>query len=244
MTEPELAAIREAGVVHVVQVSDTHLSHLDGVPPPLQAVLDWIDADPPDLVVHSGDAVLEDPDDERDRSFARDVFGALPCPLVAIPGNHDIGFYGEDRERPARVRAFREAWGDDRFALDAAGWRLVGVNAYLLGETEHDAWFAAAVASGGPVAVFVHQPLAGDEHDGWDMPAPARAAFERATADADVRLVASGHRHCWFDRGRDVWAPSATLTGEPYGTGSDPTPGVVEHRFHAGGALERRVVHA
>ncbi len=117
-----------------------------------------------------------------------------------IPGNHDIGFFGEEADLPRRLDAFRATWGDDRFVRDLAGWRLVGADAYLLGTADHDDWLREAVTTTAPVLVFVHQPIRGDPADGWEMPDGARAAFARATAGADVRVVASGHRHCSFHR--------------------------------------------
>ena len=45
------------------------------------------------------------------------------------------------------------------------------------------------------------------------MAPPARAAFARAVADADVRVVASGHRHRHHRDGRAVWAPVADAVG-------------------------------
>ena len=226
-----------------MQLSDTHLSHAAPLPHHMQAALDWIAADPPDLVIHTGDIVWEDPDDDEDRAFARAVMDAIGPPLRVIPGNHDIGTYGDDLLRAERLDRFCATWGDDRFLLDLAGWRLVGVDAYLLGIEEHDEWLKEAVDTDGPVAVFVHQPITGDPADGWEMPMTARRAFMAATAGADVRLVASGHRHQFADRGRDVWAPSTTLRGEPVGPGADPRPGIVEHRFGADGSCDRRVVH-
>ena len=95
-------------------------------------------------------------------------------PYVVIPGNHDIGFYDEEPDGLARIDAFRATWGDDRFVRDLAGWRLVGVDTYLLGTPEHDDVAARRVATDGPVMVFVHQPLRGDPVDGWEMPAPPR----------------------------------------------------------------------
>ena len=165
------------------------------MPPQWAAFADWLRANPPDLVVNTGDIVYEDPDDDADRAFARRCHDELPGPLLFIPGNHDIGFYGEDADRPRRLATFRDTWGADRFAIDLAGWRIVGADAYLLGQPEHDEWLTAAVQTERPVLVFVHQPIRGDPPDGWEMPEPARAAFDRAVAGADVRLVASGHRH-------------------------------------------------
>ena len=191
-----------ADVARVVQFSDTHISHRDGVPPSLMSLLDRLDDDPPDLLVVTGDIVLEDPDDAEDRDYAHAVLTGAPCPVLAIPGNHDVGFYGEDAERPRRVAAFAERWGSDRFAVDVAGWRLVGANAYLLGDAEHDGWLHDAVTVGGPTAVFIHQPQTGGEpNDGWETPPLALAAFESATDGGDIRLIATGHRHRSIHRG-------------------------------------------
>ncbi len=230
--------------VTVTQLTDTHLSAVTGLPSSLRWLLGEVAASPPDLIALTGDIVYEDPDDVDDRGFARAVFADLPSPLLTIPGNHDIGFYGEDEQRSARLAAFVETWGSDRFAIDAAGWRLVGANAYLLGEPEHDTWFGESVAIDRPVAVFIHQPVVDSTGDGWEMPPAACAAFNQAVEGADVRLVASGHRHCYADRGRDVWAPSTTIPGEQRNDRSDPRLGAVEFTFCDDGTVSHRLIHA
>jgi 3',5'-cyclic AMP phosphodiesterase CpdA len=225
----------------IVQITDSHFSATAGVPPQWPALLDWLRADPPDLVVHTGDIVFENPDDDADRAFARGLLDSVPAPLAIIPGNHDIGFFGDDADRPRRLATFRDTWGDDRFSLDLAGWRVVGADVYLLGTDDHDTWLRRAVATEQPVITFVHQPLDDPERDGWEMPATAVDAFEAATATADVRVVASGHRHTSRSAGRAVWAPSLTLTGNA-DHGDDPRPGVVEHVIGADGSHAHRVV--
>jgi 3',5'-cyclic AMP phosphodiesterase CpdA len=229
----------------VVQLSDTHFSARDGVPACWPDVVAWLRADPPDLVVHSGDIVHEDPDDPADRAFARALLDEVPAPLVVIPGNHDVGFYGEEDRFPARLAAFRATWGADRFVRDVAGWRLVGVDAYLLGDAAHDAWFAAALETAQPVLVFVHQPVRGDAPDGWEMTDEARHAFDAVVADTNVKVIASGHRHRSHRDGRAVWAPSLTLTGstgEPPQQG-DPRPGLLDHVLAPNGSHAVEVVH-
>ncbi len=238
-------------MVRVVQISDTHLSARSGVPGALQAVLDWIHADPPDLVVHTGDIVWEDPDDGDDRAFARAVLAGMPCEIVFIPGNHDVGFF-EPLPFGDRVAIFRSVWGDDRFLIDVdTGWRLVGVDVYAIREApiDSDGWVASALATDRPIALFVHQPIDGEPEDGWQLPEPVRQTMVRAIAGSDVRLVASGHRHCAVVRrstesvtpGTHVWAPSTTLTGSPH-HGGDPSPGAVEYRFELGGEWRSRFV--
>ena len=224
-----------ADSVTVLQLTDTHLSAEAGLPSSLRWLLGQIVDEPPDLIALTGDIVYVDPDDDEDRKFARTVFTDLPSPLVTIPGNHDIGFYDEEQHRAHRIATFVDTWGSDRFALDTAGWRLVGANAYLLGDPDHDRWLRDAVAVDRPVAVFIHQPVRDESADGWEMPPAATAAFTAAVDGADVRLVASGHRHCYADRGVDIWVPSTTLPGEPRDDGADLRPGAVEFTFHASG---------
>jgi 3',5'-cyclic AMP phosphodiesterase CpdA len=230
--------------VSVVQLTDTHLAAEAGMPPSLRWLLDELVADPPDLVALTGDLVYEDPDDAVDRRFARAVFDEVPSPLVTIPGNHDIGFYGDETARPRRLAAFVETWGSDRFALDVAGWRLVGANAYLLGDADHDGWLRDSVAVDRPVAVFIHQPVVDHTDDGWQMPPAATNAFNAAVDGADVRLVASGHRHRYADRGRDVWAPSTTIRGELRDDGADPRLGAVRFTFRRDGTFTHHLIHA
>jgi 3',5'-cyclic AMP phosphodiesterase CpdA len=229
-------------VVRIVQISDSHLSASLGVPTHWPALLDWLRADPPALVVHSGDIVLDDPDDAADRSFAKSLLAAIPCDVAFIPGNQDVGNYGEDDHLTRRIDVFRATWGDDRFVRDLAGWRLVGIDAYLLGEDAHDEWFRAALDTPRPVMVFVHQPVHGDRDDEWRMSDEARAAFDSAVARTGVRVVASGHRHRAHRIGSAVWAPSLTISGEHHDDVGDPRLGVLEHSIDTCGGHDVRVV--
>jgi len=233
-------ALGKSDSARVVQLSDTHLSRRRAVPETVTWLLDRINDDPPDLVVVTGDIVEHDPDDDADRAFAHDVLTNVPCRVVAIPGNHDIGFYDEPAARDRRVAAFAETWGGDRFSIDVAGWRLVGANAYLLGETDHDDWLHDAVTADLPVAVFIHQPVGGDPADGWEMPQVAREAFERSIGGAVIRHLISGHRHRSFDGGRIVWAPSTTFRGpaEQDSPETDPAPGAVGYSFNGDGTSD------
>ena len=154
----------------------------------------------------------------------------VPAPLAVIPGNHDIGFYGEDAERPRRLATFREHVG--RRPLPRSTSPAGGSSASTptcSATADHDAWLRDAVATDRPVLVFVHQPLRRSRaRRVGDARRRAVAAFEPAIAGADVRVVASGHRHRSRPHGRAVWAPSLTLTGDG-DRGDDPRPGLVEH---------------
>jgi 3',5'-cyclic AMP phosphodiesterase CpdA len=232
--------------MRVIQLSDSHLAAATGVPPTVRSLLDRIASDPPDLVVHTGDIVWFDPDDELDRSFARRALSDLPCPLVAVPGNHDVGFF-EREPLPQRLGAFRAAWGADRFVHDGDGWRLVGLDIYTVGDDEADRWLTDALDVPGPIALFVHQPLSGEPDDGWQAPDAVRLRIAELLGDRDVRVIASGHRHCRVVREGErgavhVWAPSTTLEASERYHGGDPTPGAVEYRFEPDGRWSHRFV--
>jgi alkaline phosphatase D len=233
--------------MRVVQLSDTHLAAAIGVPAGVQALLDWIRGDPPDLVVHTGDVVWEDPDDTLDRAFARLVLSRLPCPMVAVPGNHDVGFF--DTAFATRLDVFRTTWGGDRFIVDADGWRLIGIDVYAVGDDDADSWLARALEANRPLAAFVHHPLAGEPQDGWQLPVGVVARCNELLAGHDVRLIASGHRHCRVVRSTEdgathVWAPSTTLVGSESYHGGDPAPGAVEYDFAPDGTWSHRFVDA
>src|SRR4029453_6202001 len=194
--------------MRVVQLSDSHLSAATGMPDSVQSLLDWIKADPPDLVVHTGDIVWFDPDDTLDRSFARLVLSTLPCPLLAVPGNHDVGFF-EGEHLPARLHAFRAAWGDDRFVHDADGWRLIGIDIYTVGHEDADRWLASALDVERPIALFVHQPRAGGPTGGGQPPAAA----------VEARTTCGLRRRAWSVQSRTT---AAIPRRARWSTGSNP----------------------
>ena len=109
MSAAEDAAVDGDRPVRIVQISDTHLSHRRAYAVPnVSAILDWIAADPPDLVVHTGDITADDPDDVAEADFARQLLQSAALPMVALPGNHDVGGFSGDRfdaRRLGRVRA-------------------------------------------------------------------------------------------------------------------------------------------
>jgi 3',5'-cyclic AMP phosphodiesterase CpdA len=79
--------------VRIVQLSDTHISHLGGVPAEnLTLLANHINHDiRPDLVVHTGDVVIADPDSAPDRDAARRPLALIDAQVVVLPGNHDVG---------------------------------------------------------------------------------------------------------------------------------------------------------
>jgi 3',5'-cyclic AMP phosphodiesterase CpdA len=239
--------------VRIVQISDTHLSHRRAYSVPnVTAVLEWLAADPPDLVVHTGDVTADDPDDEAERAFAHDFLVGRDLPLVALAGNHDVGGFSADLFTAERGAAFVATWGTDVFSRDVGEWRVIGANVYRLGQAEHDRWLADALATDRPIALFLHQPVClvdpgtPDEGD-WSLPMQQRRPLLDLMASRPVRVVASGHLHR-YRAGRlpahidTVWCPAASFIGTETADGSRYVVGAVEHLLHPDGRAAHRLV--
>ncbi len=247
--------------MRIVQISDTHLSHLGGVTTAnLRLIAGWVNATlRPDLIVNTGDIVAASPDQPLDRRWAREVHDAFDAPVVYLPGNHDVGEPGTAPWKGLgvtsdRVAAHCEVFGPDHFAVRDGGWLLVGLNSELLGSglAEEDTqwrWLEEEFSAPGDqrVLIFCHKPLwlpsTTPSTVALNVPGHAR---ERLMALAGDRLAAvgSGHLHRYRrwprpERSRilEVWAPSTGFIGQT----DTESPyfgqlGVVEWRLDGGDA--------
>ncbi|ANF56790.1 metallophosphoesterase family protein [Halotalea alkalilenta] len=216
--------------MRIVQISDTHLSpsklHFAANWPPLAA---WIRQLAPDLVIHTGDASLDGAGDKRELAHCRRLFDQLGIPLLALPGNHDVGDAFDPR-RPVdadRLQHWCDAFETDRWCHDIPGWRLIGIDSQVLeGERadreESFAWIGGCLAGRGTrrVALFSHKPLfveSFDERDGgyWSLAGESRGALRALIERHDVALIASGHLHrAWQGEvdGIDyLWCPASSF---------------------------------
>lgn len=217
----------------ILQVSDTHLSRTHAYfQDNWEAFLDCAAAERPDFIFVTGDMCFNGPVNADDLAFARREMDRLPAPWRTIPGNHDIGDVPPDAKlkhpmNEARRAAYRAHFGDEHWVLDLGDWRFVGLNAQLMGsglpgEAEQMRMLEEALASAGKRsrALIVHKPLF-DIDPGDPAQAPA-AVFPFARARIldlcdryGVKLVASGHRHCYrslrHGRTQLVWAPSTAF---------------------------------
>jgi 3',5'-cyclic AMP phosphodiesterase CpdA len=245
----------------VTVISDTHLSPRRAYNVAnFRAAVEHVNADPPDFVVHAGDVSYDAVDDAEERAFARESHRDLAAPLVVIPGNHDLGDNGVEPwkgEAPTEARraAWLAEWGADRFAVDLAGWRLIGIDNLLVGtglasEAEQERWLGEQLAGAADVALFMHKPLYTEAIDDgatkMALERPARRRLLELLAGSAVRLVVSGHVHRYrtgrlYDGVDFVWAPSATQSARDRGDGTDRSPGVIELTFTPGRYEHRRV---
>lgn len=223
--------------MRVILVSDTHLGvKTEHFRANWAVTRDWIAERAPDLVINTGDMSLDGAELAEDLDFAVACHRHLSAPWLTLPGNHDVGDHPGisprqiiDAERLAR---WRDRVGPDRWLRDAPGWRLIGLDALLIGsdlaeEAEQRAWLADAVATadGARLAVFLHKPFfIGPTLEespiepklGYWTVDPARRGDYRFLFDhADLRLIASGHLHQYrlttHRAARILWAPSVAF---------------------------------
>ena len=237
-------------MVRVLQVSDSHLSA--GAPYAdrnWQAVLDHVDATRPDLVVHTGDISCNGAGDINDLRHAYSQLDRLSVPWRAIPGNHDIGDFGDGPQRvsDARRRRYAAIFGDLSWSFHLGGIKFVGIDVQtLLSDLPAGAelweWLGGELDTSEPVALFVHRPLLPWHPAELDDPnryvtEPGRGRLADLLHNVDLRLVASGHVHQWraVEHGQTghVWAPStwATLPEHIQPTIGTKVVGCVDHEL-------------
>jgi 3',5'-cyclic AMP phosphodiesterase CpdA len=239
--------------MRIVQISDTHLTHMGGVTNEnFLKLVDFInDVLKPDLVVNTGDLVILSPDSHVDRECARIAHQHFDAPVRIIPGNHDVGMTGDEpwmgiATTSERILNYRDGFGTDRFIeLPDSTWALIGFNSELLStglpeETEQWTWLehVANEVRGRCVALFLHRPL-------WS-PMPEVTDHEIAVHDGDreriletfadsrLKLVASGHLHRYIREQRGetltISAPSSAFIVRGGSLGVNQL-GVVEYRI-------------
>jgi Icc protein len=253
----------------IAQISDTHL----GREKPFFVanflrVGEHLAAGGPDLVLNSGDMSLDGSACEDDLAESARLHKALGLPVRFIPGNHDLG---ENQDAPphagmpvitAELRSrYLRYFGPDYWQLDVPGWRIIAVNAQLLGsdlgaaaDQLHLVRDAAAGADGRSVGLIVHKPLFHHSVDEDKItgrfvnPLPRRQLLDALGATKPA-LVASGHVHQflshWPQGAHHVWAPS---TGFVLPDARQPLYGLkrtgyVEHRLHPDGSHDSLLIN-
>jgi 3',5'-cyclic AMP phosphodiesterase CpdA len=248
--------------MRIIQISDTHLSpgkaHFADNWPPLAR---WIAEQRPDLVIHTGDVTVDGAEVEADLRYAAELMRGLGVRFRAVPGNHDVGDAGHGFQPldDERLRRWRAHFGPDRWVEDVENYRLIGLDALLLGsgdpeEAKQDRWLETVMndAGGRQIAWFLHRPLflhSPDEGDTgyWSVKPQPRSRLLELARRNPVALVASGHLHKAYDflnqSTRYIWAPASSfLVGEM----APPMPG--EKRLGAvvydidGGTLKAEIV--
>jgi 3',5'-cyclic AMP phosphodiesterase CpdA len=228
-------------MARIVVLSDIHLSPTHGFFwENWRVAREFADTAKSDAVIVNGDLAINGPDSDAEIAFAAAALGKLRTRVMALPGNHDVGDEppGQDPDQiidDDRLARWDGSFAVDRWALDAGGWRLLGVNAQLFGsglarEHEQDEWLDEQLgAAGGPTALFLHKPLFLEDPTD-DVASPAcvtpsvRTRLLGKLNRSDVRLIVSGHLHQHRDRKigdqRHLWTPAVAFAA-PQALGGD-----------------------
>jgi 3',5'-cyclic AMP phosphodiesterase CpdA len=250
----------------IAQISDTHLSEarpffVDN----FVRIGEALRATKPDLVLNTGDITLDGASQEGDLRAARLLHDALGLALRFLPGNHDLGDAQDTARRgeapidAGRRERYLRYFGADWWWFDVPGWRLLGLNAQLLGSdlgeaAEQDNAISQAMAGLGlrNLALFLHKPLFDQSADESEIssrfvaPGPRRRLLERL--GLEPALVICGHVHQFRittpGQSCHVWGPSTAFVlpdriQPRYGL---KQVGYVEHALHADGRHESRLV--
>lgn len=239
----------------VLHVSDTHMSpHFRPGHDIWTAVVRYAEKTRPDLIIHTGDVIYEDPDSDRDYAFAETQMRRLTTPWRMVPGNHDIGDSEPDPYRglitSERLARYRHHFGEDRWAVSIGGWNLIGLNSQLfdnhLVDEEADQWLwleeQINSANGRPVGLFMHKPpsinsLSEDLFVNKSIGRESRERLLNLVEAGEVKLIGSGHLHehvVLYSRGALlVSAPAVgpVPVGEPIWQLGLRCNGIVEYRL-------------
>ena len=242
--------------LNIIQVSDTHLSRKWGYfQDNWEAFIDCMHDERPDFIFVTGDVCFNGAKAPDDLTYARAQMERLPAPWRAIPGNHDIGDTPPDPRlkgpiTAARRARYRRQFGPDFWVEDLGGWRFVGLNAQLLEsglaaeKTQTKLLLdALAAAHDRSLALLIHKPLYLQRPDEtgkalshiWPC---SRKRLLSLCEKHGVKLVASGHRHCYramrHGATRLVWAPPTSFIdtrAKPGGANGKRRVGYIRYRF-------------
>lgn len=226
-TVPGMAATR------VTIVSDTHLSaSAEEAEANWGAVLRYVGAAAPDVVLHLGDLSLDGAHNPDDLHHARRQLDRLPVAWHAVPGNHDIGDNPSPGARESAVvdadrhRRWIDIVGPDHWALSTNGWTLLAINAQLFesgleAEARQWSWLEERLGErrdGDRTALITHKPVAAADVELAAsppyrfVPPRARRRLGELLGNQRVTLVISGHVHqhrvLHLDGTDHIWAPT------------------------------------
>lgn len=221
--------------LHIVQISDPHLSHRR----PFfhhnwELLVDLLAREDHDLVVCTGDMTIDGSHSEDELAFAAEQFRRIKGKVLFVPGNHDIGNSspdvrgGESVITPLRRDAYIRHFGPDFWMHDVgASWRLLGVNSMLFGsgmpaeKEQEDLIRAAADCNDGrQLMVFQHKPLymrsaAEATPTQSALYSEHRTRLRTLLSPVGRAIVASGHIHDYktdhWENLEQIWAPSTAF---------------------------------
>jgi predicted phosphodiesterase len=216
--------------MRIALIADTHLSARSP-----ECVANWhaarraVERLGADLTVNLGDITLDGQTHADELVFASRLMQQWPSELRCVPGNHDLGDGSGEVPLDSRLLgAYGDAFGPDHWVIKAGDWRLLGINAQLLGtdSAQEAALWAWIAGQAGPApdhahtVLFLHRPLLRLRSGELTLKGRyvSRAATERLLTGPlapTLRLVISGHTHQYLDTTvdgvRHLWMPSTAF---------------------------------
>lgn len=192
-----------------------------------------------DLTVHLGEVTLGGLFCADEFRLAAHLIGQWPTAMRCLTGNSDFADASWQTGLPAQwLRACRPSFGTDHWVLRAGGWRLLGLNAQILGTgsvREQALWRLVeleSMHSSAPeqTAIFAHWPNACGLASSGDKGArhAAGAAYARlidGPLKHSLSLVVASRMPAWIDVAATgvshVWLPSK----------ADSMSGHMQHRI-------------
>lgn len=169
----------------------------------LGKVIEGVNTEDIDFVVHLGDMVPSGKQSEYDAFF--ETMAQLKCPYYAVPGNHDTRGDGPN--------IYMQHFGPMEYCFDYMGHRFVFVNSSeaVLTDSQLD-WLETVLGEGVPGLIFMHVPALdprGDDHAFVDQESASRFIDLATTPESRVRAVFSGHIHMFHERHKPVQSTDA-----------------------------------
>ena len=216
--------------MRIALIADTHLSARSP-----ECVANWhaarraVERLGADLTIHLGDITLDGQTHVEELTFASQLMRQWPTEVRCVPGNHDLGDgSGECPLDEGLLLAYRDNFGPDHWALRVGDWKLLGINAQLLGtDSAQEAvlWeWIAKQAEPAPehayTALFLHRPMlrlrAGElMRKGRYVSQAATERLLEGPLQPQLRMVVSGHTHQYIDTMvdgvRHLWIPSTAF---------------------------------
>lgn len=166
------ASRRVAGIIRVLiaQITDMHVSkpgklfgkHIDSRATFERCITRVLSLNPkPDLVLLSGDLAKNGEPEEYD--FIAEQLKRLTCPVLAVPGNHDVR---EEMLRKLPQCVTRQEGGHLSFVEDTFPLRVIGLDTIVPGKVHGEicerriSWLRNALAMGSekPALIAMHHP--------------------------------------------------------------------------------------
>ena len=245
----------------VIQISDTHLSQKRAYAQHnWEATLCYLNSAKPDLVIHTGDIILDDPDDTDDFEYGYSQLQRIRFPLRILPGGHDVGdsppepWMGQYLTKERRDR-YLHFYSSDRWSLVIGDWCFIGFNCQLfesssdIKKEEKAQWKfiedRLGQAKDRSIALFFHKPPCGNSlsEDGDSVsfiPSPSRKILLDLVKRHHIQLMGTGHRHRYITfqsyGASIVCAPTTGLLSEEDNHPTDDgilRNGIVEYVFNA-----------